>query len=135
MTEKRVPQGVAAVRTELGLSQAALADLLGVSPRTVQSWEQGWRRPSDALEKSLLLLVMAWRQGDTLGSQVCWDVLNCSDDEREQCLAYRSRQGHLCWFLTGNICRGRHLRRWRDKKGMCAECAFFRRLFRGDVPL
>ena len=40
-----------AIRTELGLSQAALAALLGVSERTVQSCEQGWRHPGHAVER------------------------------------------------------------------------------------
>jgi putative transcriptional regulator len=33
------------IRRALGLSQAAFARALGVSPRTVQSWEQGRRHP------------------------------------------------------------------------------------------
>jgi putative transcriptional regulator len=37
---------VAAIRTRRRLSQAQFARLLAVSPRTLQSWEQGVRRPS-----------------------------------------------------------------------------------------
>ncbi len=37
---------VKAVREKSGLSQAAFAALLGVSPRTLQDWEQGRRRPT-----------------------------------------------------------------------------------------
>ncbi len=36
----------AAIRERLNLSQMAFAALLGVSPRTVQEWEQGRRKPS-----------------------------------------------------------------------------------------
>jgi putative transcriptional regulator len=36
------------VRRKTGLSQAQFAELLGVSVRTVQEWEQGRRRPSGA---------------------------------------------------------------------------------------
>lgn len=35
-------------RLASGLSQAAFATLLGVSVRTLQDWEQGWREPSGA---------------------------------------------------------------------------------------
>jgi putative transcriptional regulator len=35
-------------RRKTGLSQAQFAELLGVSVRTVQEWEQGRRRPSGA---------------------------------------------------------------------------------------
>ena len=37
---------VRVVREKSGLSQAAFAALLGVSPRTLQDWEQGRRRPT-----------------------------------------------------------------------------------------
>lgn len=34
-----------AVREKLGLSQNQFAALIGISPRTLQNWEQGHRRP------------------------------------------------------------------------------------------
>jgi len=34
-----------AVREKLGLSQVQFATLIGISPRTLQNWEQGHRRP------------------------------------------------------------------------------------------
>jgi putative transcriptional regulator len=33
------------VRAKLGLSQNQFAALIGISPRTLQNWEQGHRRP------------------------------------------------------------------------------------------
>jgi DNA-binding XRE family transcriptional regulator len=125
---------VAEIRHGLGLSQAQLADLMGVSARAVQSWEQGWRHPSPALERSLLLLLMAVRQAESFGSRRCWDTVGCPAEEREKCLAYRSRQGHLCWFLTGNICQGERLRTWSDKKAKCNSCSFFKALLTASGP-
>lgn len=37
---------VAETRVKTGLSQGAFADLIGISKRTVQEWEQGRRAPS-----------------------------------------------------------------------------------------
>ena len=34
-----------AVREKLGLTQSQFAALIGLSPRTLQTWEQGHRRP------------------------------------------------------------------------------------------
>lgn len=39
---------LAALRRQAAMSQAVFAKMLNVSPKTVQSWEQGNRKPSDA---------------------------------------------------------------------------------------
>ena len=122
-----------AVREELRLSQSELAALLGVSPRTIQSNEQGWRKPSSALEKSILLLLIASRQGEDFTSHTCYNTLDCGPETCDQCLIHRSRQGHLCWLLTGNMCKGRRLYNWQDKKQVCGECLFLQTLLRGKV--
>jgi putative transcriptional regulator len=46
---------VARVREKTGLSQSRFAELLGVSVRTLQEWEQGRRAPSGA-GRTLLLI-------------------------------------------------------------------------------
>jgi putative transcriptional regulator len=46
---------VAATREGTGLSQARFAQLLGVSVRTLQDWEQGRRAPSGAARTLLLI--------------------------------------------------------------------------------
>ncbi len=45
------PAGI--IRKKLRLSQSAFASLMGVSPRTIQDWEQGRRKPQGPA-KSLL---------------------------------------------------------------------------------
>ncbi len=45
---------VTSIREKTGLSQARFAQLLGVSVRTLQDWEQGRRAPSGAA-KTLLM--------------------------------------------------------------------------------
>lgn len=44
--ELKEPASPQAIRGQLELSQTAFAGLMGVSPRTVQDWEQGRRAPS-----------------------------------------------------------------------------------------
>jgi putative transcriptional regulator len=46
---------VATVREKTGLSQSRFAELLGVSVRTLQEWEQGRRAPSGAARTLLLI--------------------------------------------------------------------------------
>ena len=46
---------VAKTREKTGLSQARFAQLLGVSVRTLQDWEQGRRAPSGAARTLLMI--------------------------------------------------------------------------------
>lgn len=46
---------VATIREKTGLSQARFAQLLGVSLRTLQDWEQGRRAPSGAARTLLMI--------------------------------------------------------------------------------
>ena len=124
-----------AIRKELELSQTAFAALLGVSDRTVQSCEQGWRHPGQAVEKAALLLLLAQRRGAEWKTNRCWESIDCGDEERSNCLVHQTLQGHLCWLLSGNICRGRELKTWVDKTEHCFDCPFFRELFPGGAPL
>lgn len=54
---------VSAIRERTGLSQSAFAQLLGVSVRTLQEWEQGRRHPTGAART---LLRVSARDPDAL---------------------------------------------------------------------
>ena len=55
-----VPMTVAAeARMKVGVSQSAFAQLLGVSLRTLQEWEQGRRQPSGAARMLLRVAVQS----------------------------------------------------------------------------
>ena len=46
---------IAKTRAKVGLSQTQFAQLMGVSVRTLQDWEQGRRRPSGAARTLLII--------------------------------------------------------------------------------
>ncbi len=127
MADHEADPDVGAIREELGLTQSGLADLLGVSLRTVQSCEQGWRQPGAMLEKVLLMHLMIRRRGSGLTDALCWKHVGCSEDARERCPVFQSRLGYLCWMLSGNICcsDGERVEDWETKKEVCRECGFF----------
>jgi putative transcriptional regulator len=54
---------IVATRQKIGVSQARFAELLGVSVRTLQEWEQGRRKPSGAAQS---LLILADKKPDVL---------------------------------------------------------------------
>jgi len=60
----RVPvSAIAEARARTGLSRQKFAELLGLSPRTLQEWEQGRRHPSGAARS---LLAIAARRPEVL---------------------------------------------------------------------
>ena len=126
---------IGAIRGELGLSQTEFAALVDVSVRTIQACEQGWRRPSSPLQKSALLLLLTYRNGAEFGTRACWEATECEPALRDACIVHNARQGHLCWFLTGTVCRGYRLSSWMDKLSMCRDCPFFQELLLEDLPV
>jgi putative transcriptional regulator len=55
-TKVKLP-AAAEARASVGLSQEQFAQLLGVSPRTLQDWEQGRREPTGAARTLLKVAV------------------------------------------------------------------------------
>ena len=55
-TKVKLPSAAEA-RMRMGLSQQDFAELLGVSPRTLQDWEQGRREPTGAARMLLRVAV------------------------------------------------------------------------------
>jgi len=41
-----IPDGLRLLRKKAGINRQELGDLCGVSDRTVEAWEQGWRKPT-----------------------------------------------------------------------------------------
>ena len=56
VTKVKVPEAAEA-RARVGMSQQAFANLLGVSLRTLQDWEQGRREPTGAAKTLLRVAV------------------------------------------------------------------------------
>jgi putative transcriptional regulator len=56
VTQVRLPTAAEA-RAQVGLSQMDFANLLGVSARTLQDWEQGRREPTGAAKTLLQVAV------------------------------------------------------------------------------
>lgn len=56
-TTKVMLSPIAEARSRLGMSQSELAELMGVSPRTLQDWEQGRRKPTGAAQTLLRVAI------------------------------------------------------------------------------
>ena len=116
----------AAVRRALGMTQTEFADVLGVSARAVQSYEQGWREiPSSA--RLHMFAVLAAARRSTLGDVPCWEVTGCPESTRRTCRSHRLNGGLFCWLVAGRAC-GRRCGR-SERQRMCLDCPVIRRLF------
>jgi len=112
------------LRQKLGKTQKQMGELLGVSLKAIQSFEQGWRRIPVHIERQVLFLMAA--KGKTSGtSRPCWEIRGCSLTKRNSCPAWEFQVGHLCWFINGTICEGKSRGNWNQKMAVCKKCPVF----------
>ncbi len=57
------PEEICSIREGVGVSQQRFAQMLGISLRTLQDWEQGRRRPNQAVQS---LLAVAAKRPDVM---------------------------------------------------------------------
>lgn len=112
------------LRQKLQKTQKQMADLLGTSLKAVQSFEQGWRKVPVHVERQVLFLMSA-RQGTPRNPRPCWDIRNCSPENREACPAWEFNVGDLCWFINGTTCLGKTQGSWVKKMKVCRACEVF----------
>ncbi len=116
------------IRRQLGKTQAQMAQLMGVSLKAIQSFEQGWRKIPTHVERQALFL-LAMKKVPAKKLKPCWERENCSTETKRNCPAWEFQTGHLCWFINGTICHGEIQENWRKKMTMCRQCAVFQAMF------
>ena len=112
------------VRHYLGKTQNQLARLLCVSPKAVQSFEQGWRRVTVSIERQLLFL-LSLKRASGENNRSCWEIRNCPIEWRQSCAAWEFNAGHFCWFINGTFCQGECHEEWSEKIKLCRQCEVF----------
>ena len=115
----------ARIRHYLGKTQRELARLLCVSPRTIQSFEQGWMTVSANIERQLLFLLSLKRSSSEYSGS-CWEILNCPAEWKENCAAWEFKAGYFCWFINGTSCQGKIQKNWREKIKLCQDCKVYK---------
>ena len=112
------------IRHHLGKTQAQMAQLLGVSLKATQSFEQGYRKVPVHVERQLLFLLASKKSQKENGIE-CWTAKECSTEAKGNCPAWEFQVGHLCWFINGTICHGEAHKSWQEKMVICRTCEFF----------
>jgi DNA-binding XRE family transcriptional regulator len=110
------------IRRLLARTQGQMAQLLGVSLKAIQSFEQGWRKIPAHVERQALFL-LAKGKPHAKKPKPCWETRKCSMETRQKCPAWELRIEDLCWFINGTS--------WRKKMMICRRCAVFQALVPG----
>ncbi len=92
------------IRKKLEKTQKEMADLLGVSHKTVESYEQGLRNIPVNMERILYYLLFKLNMDQLDANELCWEDKDCPPHIRDNCVAWVAREGSFCWFLTGKTC-------------------------------
>lgn len=111
------------IRMHFQKTQKEISELLGISLRSVQSYEQGWRKIPANIERQILLLIFLKTGPKDL--RPCWELKKCPVEKRERCTAWEFKAGNLCWFITGTICQGKADQYWDEKLEACRKCRAF----------
>ena len=113
------------VRFLLGKTQDQLARLLSVSSKAIQSFEQGWRHIPPYVERQMLILLSLKVSGDR-NIRPCWEINNCPNEWRENCIVWELKARYFCWFLNGTFCQGQIQESWDKKIQLCRECEVYK---------
>ena len=116
------------IRHYLGKSQRDLARILCVSPKTVQSFEQGLRHIPVHIEQQMLLFLSLKKMSSDEIITPCWEIKNCPSEWKEKCFVWELKARHLCWFINGTARQGQVQISWNQKLELCKECEVFQSL-------
>jgi DNA-binding XRE family transcriptional regulator len=118
---------LATIRQKLAKTQREMAQLLGISLKAIQSFEQGWRQVPVHIERQVLFL-LAMKSTSGPSKKTCWSMLKCPPKVRKACPAHEFKVGNLCWFINGTICQGTVQKDWQEKMEACRQCPVFQAL-------
>ena len=113
------------IRLYLGKTQNQMAQLLGISLKAIQSFEQGWRIIPVHTERQVLFL-LGLKKSPRQKNRPCWVIRKCPMETKQNCPAWEFQVGNLCWFINGTVCHGQVQENWQKKMKICRQCKVFR---------
>lgn len=112
-------------RGSLGKTQKQFASLLGVSLKTIQSYEQGWRPIPPHIQRDLLYLLIKKNQNGN-PELPCWELKGCT--KKEQCPTWEFQSGTMCWYIHSTLCGDNVPDNYLEKLNICRSCEIFKSL-------
>jgi DNA-binding XRE family transcriptional regulator len=112
------------IRHALEKTQNQMGRILCVSPKAIQSFEQQWRKIPSYIEREMLLFLSLKTSFDR-NIRPCWEIKNCPDTYRNNCVVWELQARHFCWFINGTFCQGKVHKNWNEKIQLCRECEVY----------
>ncbi|MFC2009808.1 helix-turn-helix domain-containing protein [Chloroflexota bacterium] len=116
------------IRHILGRTQEQMSRLLCVSPKAIQSFEQGWRKIPTHIGREMLLL-LALKKPINGELAACWDATDCPEEWKNNCIVWELKVRHFCWYLNSTFCQGRLQESWENKIQLCQNCNVYKNMF------
>lgn len=113
------------IRHYLGKTQNEMAQLLCVSPKAVQSFEQGWRKVPASVERQLLI-ILSLGTIPIAHTIPCWEKKGCPPEWRDNCIVWEYKVRYFCWLMNGTFCQGSVQKSWDKKMEICWQCDVFK---------
>lgn len=114
------------VRKSLGLTQREMAEYLGVSKKTIESYEQRWRKTPINVERLALLYLGCFKLAQKDAKIECWRMTDCPKARRDACVVYQVKRGDLCWMFGGSGACDEASEDWSVKLERCTRCKVLR---------
>ena len=118
------------IRKTLGRTSAELANALGVSIKTIESYELGEKDVPSRVMIQLLVLLALFRQQSMVDAP-CWEITNCKLEIREKCASFTVGRGQLCWYIGAKTCVQANPAA-KDDILPCMSCEVVKRLLKGS---
>ena len=113
------------LRKRLNRTQKQIAELLGISLKSIHSYEQGWRTIPPHVQRQMFFLISRLEE-NRKKRKPCWLIKKCPPEQKKKCPAWEFKAGKLCWFINGTICEGQVHKNWQDKMKICQSCEVLR---------
>jgi len=114
------------LRKILRKTQKEMAELLGVSKKTVESYEQGLRNIPPNVQRIVYFLLFKLTIKKADKKRKCWNAKKCAPPIRNNCVAWLAKEGYYCWFITGRVCAAEQPPHGEGCCDSCFECDFFK---------
>jgi len=115
------------IRSILGKTQEQMSRILCVSPKGIQSFEQGWRKIPTNIEREMLLLLHLKTSARRV--RACWEVMKCPAEWKNNCIVWDLQIGDFCWYFSGTSCQGQVKKTWHEKIESCRKCEVYQSMF------